>query len=116
MVRATLHRLMAIKFLHTVVWGFFVSCIAAIWVFAWRGQIPWAALSIGTVFIEVIILASNRLHCPLTQIAARYTEDRRGNFDIYLPEWLAGQTKAIFGCLYAGGIIFTLARWVFTAP
>ena len=43
--------------------------------------------------------------CPLTSIAARYTDDRRANFDIYLPEWLARHNKAVFGALYVAGIL-----------
>ena len=74
---------------HTVVWGIFVACIVAIWVFAWSGTLLYATLSIGIVLIEVVVLVLNGLHCPLTPIAARYTDDRRANFDIYLPEWLA---------------------------
>jgi hypothetical protein len=70
-------------------------------------------LSIGIVLVEVVMLVVNGLHCPLTPIAARYTDNRRAKFDIYLPEWLARHTRVIFGWLYAGGIIFTLARWVF---
>ncbi len=103
--------LRAIKAGHTIVWGFFVGCIIAIWVFAWRGDDRGAALAIGIVSIEVAILALNGLHCPLTAIASRYSDDRRANFDIYLPVWLAARTKVIFGSLYAGGIILTLARW-----
>ncbi len=109
-------KLTAIKVAHTIVWGFFVACIAAVWVFAWNGKWLYATLLIGIVLVEVIVLVLNNLHCPLTPIAARYTDDRRANFDIYLPEWLATNTKAIFGGLYAGGIIFTLARCVFAAP
>jgi len=30
-------------------------------------------------------------------IAARHTEDRRANFDIYLPQWLAGTTRRSSG-------------------
>jgi hypothetical protein len=108
--------LTAIKVAHTIVWGFFVACIVAIWAFAWSGNVRSAALSIGIVLIEVIVLIWNGLHCPLTPIAARYTDDRRANFDIYLPEWLARHTKVIFGGLYAGGIVLTLARWIFAAP
>jgi hypothetical protein len=52
---------------------------------------------------------------PTTPIAARHTDDRRANFDIYLPEWLARHNKLIFGALYAGGILFTLAKWAFAA-
>ncbi len=49
--------------------------------------------------------------CPLTPIAARYTNDRRPNFDIYLPERLARHNKSICGAVYVGGLLFTLARW-----
>ena len=61
---------------------------------------------------EVIVLVFNRMRCPLTGVAARYTEDRRDNFDIYLPEWLARHNKLIFGALYVGGLVFALVRWV----
>ena len=104
--------LFAIKFAHTVVWAFFVLCIFAIWVFARQGRFDGAVLSIGVVLIEVAVLALNRWRCPLGTVVARYTDDRRANFDIYLPEWLARHTKVIFGTLYGAGIIFTLASWV----
>ena len=107
--------LTAIKVAHTIVWGIFVACIVAIWVFAWSGTLLYATLSIGIVLIEVVVLVLNGLHCPLTPIAARYTDDRRANFDIYLPEWLARHNKVIFGALYSGGILVTLAKWAFTA-
>ena len=54
----------------------------------------------------------NRWRCPLTAVAARYTEDRRDNFDIYLPQWLARHNKVIFGALYCAGVVFAVARWV----
>jgi hypothetical protein len=57
------------------------------------------------------VLILNRWRCPLTSVAARYTDDRRDNFDIYLPEWIARHNQLIFGTLYVAGIIFTLARW-----
>ena len=46
---------------------------------------------------------------PLTAVAARYTDDRRANFDIYLPEWLARYNKQIFGPLYAMGVAYLVA-------
>lgn len=101
----------AIKTVHTVVWTFFVSCILAIWFFAWQAEYLYAVLSIGVVLVEVVVLALNRWRCPLGSVAARYTGEWRANFDIYLPEWLARHTKLIFGTLYVAGIIFTLARW-----
>jgi len=59
---------------------------------------------------EVAILAMNRWRCPLTSVAERYTHNRRANFDIYLPEWLAKYNKEIFGALYAVGVMFAVAR------
>jgi hypothetical protein len=52
------------------------------------------------------------MRCPLTGVAARFTDDRRDNFDIYLPLWLARYNKPIFGWLFAAGLAFTLARWL----
>lgn len=82
-------RLAAIRTLHTVVWAFFVACIGAIPVLAWRREFTGALLCIGLVGAEVLVLAFNRWRCPLTPIAARYTEVQPDNFDIYLPLWLA---------------------------
>lgn len=105
-----------IKVAHTIVWVFFVACIAAIWIFAARGEFSDAALSIGIVLAEIVVLALNDWKCPLTAVAARHTEDRRANFDIYLPRWLARHNKSIFGTLYLAGIAFTLARWTRLLP
>jgi hypothetical protein len=107
---STVRSLIFIKAVHTLVWAFFVACILAIWVFALRADIRNAALSIGIVFVEVVVLALNKWRCPLSPIAARFTEDRRSNFDIYLPAWLAGRTMPIFGTLYVAGIALTCAR------
>ncbi len=103
--------LQVVKTIHTVVWAFFVACIAAIPVCAWRRAWGAAAALIGVVFVEVLVIVLNRWRCPLTPIAERYTEDRRDNFDIYLPEWLARHNKTVFGALYVAGVLFTLARW-----
>ncbi len=104
--------LCAIRTLHTIVWVFFVLCIGAIPVCALRANYRGAALFIGLVFVEVIILALNERRCPLTAMAARYTADRRANFDIFLPEWLARHNKLIFGGLYVSGVLFTLTLWL----
>jgi len=65
-----------IKIIHTVVWAFFVACILAIWVFASRGEYCYAALSIGVVLVEVLVLLLNGWQCPLTSVAAGYTVRR----------------------------------------
>ena len=69
-----------------------------------------ATLLIGLVLVECAVLVANRMRCPLTGLAAWYTDDRRDNFDIYLPLWLAKYNKLIFGLLFAAGLLFTLVR------
>jgi hypothetical protein len=77
--------LIAIKTSHTVVWVFFVGCIVAIPVAAYLGAFEIAASAAAAVLIEVLVLGFNRWRCPLTDVAARHTGDRRDNFDISLP-------------------------------
>jgi len=103
--------LRTVKTVHTVVWAFFAGCILALPVAAWRGELGVAGVLIAIVFVEVAVLLANRWRCPLTGVAARYTDDRRDNFDIYLPLWLARYNKLIFGWLFVAGLLFTLARW-----
>ena len=61
---------------------------------------------------EVVVLWLNRWNCPLTAVAARYTDDGRANFDIYLPEWLARYNKQIFGALYVAGVAYLVAMYL----
>lgn len=106
--------LTAIKAAHSLVWAFFVACIVAIPLAAWRGEHRAAAWFAAIVAVEVVVLALNRWRCPLTSVASRYTEDRRENFDIYLPVWLARHNKLVFGVLYVAGVAFALAQWMRT--
>jgi polyferredoxin len=101
-----------VKTAHTLVWAVFAGCILAIPPLAAAGRFTAALTLILVVLAEVVVLAVNGWRCPLTGVAARYTDDRRENFDIYLPLWLARHNKRIFGALYAGGLVFTLARWL----
>ena len=100
-----------IRTAHPVMWAFFGGCILAIPVAAWLRRHEAAAWLIAIVFVEVAVLVANRWRCPLTAVAARYTEDRRDNFDIYLPAWLARHNKEIFGGLYVAGIAYVVATW-----
>src|SRR5690349_2021287 len=102
--------LTSIKVLHTVVWAFFVACIVAIPVFTVLSRFRLAFGFVAIVAVEVGVLLVNRMRCPLTDVAARYTSDRRPNFDIYLPEWLARHNKLIFGILYLAAVVALLVR------
>ena len=104
-------RLLAVKVAHTIVWALLVACILGIPVAAWQNRFAWAAALAAIIAIEGIVLIANGWRCPLTDLAGRYTDDRRDNFDIYLPLWLARYNKVIFGSLFTAGLLLTLARW-----
>ena len=104
-------RLRMVKSLHTVIWVFFAGCVLSIPFQAWRGNFGVVLVLIALVALEVSILALNAGTCPLTVIAGRYTSERRGNFDIYLPEWLARRTKIIFGPLFLAGLVIAAVLW-----
>jgi polyferredoxin len=101
-----------VKLVHTVIWAFFATCIVAIPLVAWARRFDVAVLLMAIVGVEVLVLAANAWSCPLTAVAARYTDDRRDNFDIYLPSWLARHNKVIFGSLLAAGMLSTVALWM----
>jgi hypothetical protein len=94
-------QLFRIKLVHTIVWAIFAGSIVAIPLATVAGRFNLSAWLSVLVWVEVGILAFNGLHCPLTAIAARHTENRAPNFDIFLPEWLARWNKQIFGTLFA---------------
>jgi hypothetical protein len=100
-----------IKAAHTVVWAFFVACIVGAPVAAWLGNFTLAGILVGFVAIEAVVLLFNRWRCPLTDVAARYTERREENFDIYLPLWLAKYNKSIFTPLYLLGAAYAAFAW-----
>jgi hypothetical protein len=104
--------LLILKLIHTATWLCFVACIVAIPVFADSRQFRVAVILSGVVLAECLILAVNRCRCPITNLAAAYTEERADNFDIYLPIWLAKYNKIIFGSLFVAGEIFLLVEWM----
>ena len=104
--------LRAIKIVHTVAWAFFAGCILAIPALAWSHQFRGVGILAIIVLIEIAILVANGWRCPLTSVAARYTDDRADNFDIYLPLWLARYNKLIFGWLFAAALLFALLLWL----
>ena len=103
--------LRTVRVAHTLAWALFAGCIVAIPYFAWRRKLEVAGALIAVVALEVAILLANHMRCPLTAIAARFTRDRRDNFDIYLPLWLARYNKHVFGALFVVGVAYTIVQW-----
>lgn len=105
-------KLRAIKAIHTLVWAVFAGSILVIPMFTALGHLSVAWGLVGFVLLEVIVLVANRMRCPLTDVAGRYTSERADNFDIYLPLWLARHNKEVFGGLYLAGIVYTASMSV----
>src|SRR5688500_14509546 len=100
--------LRAVKIVHTLAWAVFAGCIVALPVAAYLEEFQLAVILIAIVLVEVIVLLANRLRCPLTDVAARYTSDRRANFDIYLPLWVARYNKEIFCTIFVFAMLFII--------
>ena len=83
-----------------MIWAFLVATILLLPVAGVLRRFRWAAILSLIVLLECGVLAVNRGGCPLSDLAARYTDERASNFDIYLPNWLASHNKAIFGTLF----------------
>jgi ABC-type uncharacterized transport system permease subunit len=105
-------RLTIIKLLHTVVWAVLAGCVLALPVTAVRHRFDVAVILTVIIVAECSVIVLNHGRCPLTDVAARYTEDRRDNFDIYLPNWIARHNKAIFGTLFIVNEAIVLWYWM----
>jgi hypothetical protein len=104
--------LTAIKVLHTVIWAFLAASILVLPVAGVLRRFRWAAILSVIVLLECGLLAANGGRCPLTDLAARYTDERASNFDIYLPNWLASHNKTIFGTLFFVNELIVLWCWL----
>jgi hypothetical protein len=104
-----LARLRLVKLIHSGAWLLFASAIVLIGPLAMAGERRAALWLAALVSVECAILFANGMRCPLTAVAARYTNDRRDNFDIYLPLWVARHNKTIFGFWFAADVITLVA-------
>ena len=103
--------LVLIKILHTLVWAVLAGSIVALPFMALRRRFGVALLITIIILIEGGILLMNQWRCPLTDLAARYTENRQDSFDIYLPPWLARNNKTIFTTLFLINECVVLWYW-----
>jgi hypothetical protein len=101
-----------IKLVHTAFWALFATSIVAIPIVTAIGRYDIGLWLTLLVSLEVVTLLINRMRCPLTGIAARYTDHRPVGFDIFLPAWLARNNKLIFGTILVLAEIYLIASWL----
>ena len=104
-------KLIAIKFIHTLIWLFFISAIFYILFSGISNKInSYTWIAIGLVIGEGIVLIVFKMFCPLTILARKFSNSNKDNFDIFLPNWLARYNKIIFATIYLIGLIIVLIR------
>jgi hypothetical protein len=108
-------KLFLVKLVHTLIWVFFNIVIFYLFYAGITGKIDkWVWICIGLLLLEGLVLLIFKNLCPITLIARRYSDSRKDNFDIFLPNWLAKHNKTIYGSLFAIAILILAFRF-FTA-
>lgn len=101
-------RLVLVKLIHTLIWVFFNIVIFYLLYAVLTNNIDrWVWIGYGLIALEGVVLLLFKFTCPLTLIARHYSNSARDNFDIYLPNWLAKNTKLIYTSLMTIIIIIT---------
>ncbi|WP_224490945.1 hypothetical protein [Robertkochia flava] len=107
------HKLLAIKVLHTLIWGFFVAVIFYILYAGITNTVTiYTWIGIGLIIAEGLILVLFKMSCPLTVVARNYSDSQKDNFDIFLPNWLAKHNKVIFTTIFFVGLLMVVYRTV----
>lgn len=100
-----------IKLLHTIIWAIMAAAILYVLYSGVVGNLTTLTwISLALALGECIVIVLNKWRCPLTPLAAKHTDNREPNFDIFLPRWLAQYNKEIFGSILFAGILLVLWR------
>jgi hypothetical protein len=100
--------------MHTLIWLVFVVVIFYILYSGISNKInTFTWLGIVSIILEGIVLVVFKMSCPLTIVARKYSNSKKDNFDIFLPNWLAKNNKLIFTTIYLVGLVIVLIRTYF---
>ncbi len=92
--------LVFLKILHTLIWAVMTAANFVAFYFAFIGRFDiWFWIPAGLLAIEIAVIIANKWKCPLTNLIETRTSDRRENFGIYLPGWLAKYNVKIYSIL-----------------
>ncbi len=100
-----------LKTVHTLIWIFFNVVIFYMLYAVLLAELDiWFWIGFVLVAIEGLVLLCFRFICPITLLARKYSTSDKDNFDIYLPAWLAKNTKLIYTTITFFIIIATIIR------
>ncbi|SDL38235.1 hypothetical protein SAMN04488514_101607 [Kriegella aquimaris] len=106
-------KLLAIKLIHTIIWAFFVFVICYVLYSGITNQVnTFTWVGIGLIIGEGLILLVFKMFCPLTLLARKYSDSKKENFDIFLPNWLAKYNKFIFTSIFIVGLLLVVIRFI----
>lgn len=101
-----------IKSIHTFIWIVMSASNFAAFYFASIGRFDaWFWIPCILIVSEILVIVFNKWRCPITPIAEKYTADRKSNFDIYLPEWLAKSNIKIFSVIIVVEILILAVKY-----
>jgi hypothetical protein len=104
-------KLFYIKLLHTIIW---IAFNVIIFYFVYTVIIDevnaWTWICLGLIGLETLTLMLFKTICPVTLIARKYSNSKKDNFDIFLPNWLARHNKLIYSVIVFIGIAFLIYR------
>lgn len=102
-----------LKLLHTIVWAIMAAAFGYSIYAGFIGKTDWLLWScLIMIGLEILVLLANGWVCPITTLAARHTDNREPNFDIFLPMRLAKHNKNIFLVIFIVGGLGILFRWL----
>jgi len=106
--------LQLIKAVHTIIWVIMTASNFLAFYFAFIGKFDaWFWIPCLLIVSEIFIILFNNWRCPITPIAEKYTDDRKSNFDIYLPEWLAKNNIKIFSGIIVIELVILGVKYIF---
>lgn len=106
-------KLILIKGLHTLIWIFYNIVIFYLLYAVIINRIDkWVWICLGLIALEGIILFVFKNLCPVTLIARNYSQSKKDNFDIYIPNWLAKYNKKIYSAIVLIAIVILIFRLI----
>jgi hypothetical protein len=97
---------------HALVTGLFLSCIALVYVGAWRGEAgPLTLAAVGALFGEGALVVLCHGNCPLGPLLRRLGDDKP-LFELVLPPRAAALAVPVLGGVTVLGVILLVARTV----
>ncbi len=105
------NKLLTIKLIHTLIWVILVAVIGYIVYSGVMDTITtYTWVGIGLIITEGLVLFLFKMSCPLTVVARNFSDSKKDNFDIFLPNWLAKYNKLIFTSFFVVGLIIVVYR------